>query len=181
MLRLISLLSVVIIVTACKFEGEIGGNDDGTSNAVQGIEYKAYCKKLIKVKPQEDAKSKILKLEKGEEVIEGDSKRKAQASLYADELLLEVSYELHELSDGSREIKCSVSDGSREFKGDNEVRANAAYISKNACDITYDLDRPSHGGFTFEYQPDWAWINYYDEENGYSFNIKFRNSECVEL
>lgn len=177
---------VLALVSACKFEAEVkdsrGDDEKGPYNALQTTA-KAYCKKLIKVRPQSSPKDKgsALKLVSGDQVVEGDSKRKAQADLSQDEILLEVSYELSEKADGTRDIRCQISDGGRAYQGDNFVSANRAWNAKNTCDIVYDLDNPTYGGFTFEYQTDWAWINYYDEDGGYSFNIKFRNSECVEL
>lgn len=166
-------LLLVGLLSGCR--AEISTDGPAPEVAVSEVSYKASCRKLIKATPQ----SNKVEEPDTDTAIEA-AKIALKENLQPEEVLLDVSYTLVEYIDGSRGVSCLIDDGSREYDGESSFDGTK-YNPNNRCDITYDLDSPTHGGFTFEYGADDAWINYYDEDGNYSFNIRFRAKECVEV
>ena len=132
------------------------------------VGFVGHCSKYLKVhKPATKSIDKADVVDKG-------------SVLGTDEKLLYAAYSIVENSDGSHNIQCWLSDGAREYKNETYIKPGRI-MDHNYCDIVYDLDQPSFGTFTFEYSGDWNWIHYNDEETGYTFDRKFRNSECIEF
>lgn len=161
-LQILKMVLIVLVampvLSSCKVS-----NEDPTSGATTTSV--AHCSKYLKVH-----KAPASKIDRIEEQNKGDI-------LGSDERTLYIAYSIQYNNDGTKNIQCWLSDGGREYK--NDSHAKVGINQNNYCDIVYDLDQPSFGTFTMEYADGWSWINYYDEESGYTFDRKFRNSECV--
>lgn len=173
MRNLFLMLILLPLITYCKVttqeEGRASGGEYGT------IDFIGHCQKYLR------AKKPVKKIEKLSDQKEGNKKSDEEKDKDSDEILLLMSYSITESSDGERYVECWINDGHREYKNDAVIRGGQAYLSRNYCTITYDLDDSSFGEFTFEYSSDWAWIHYEDQAIEYSFDTKFRTSECISL
>lgn len=154
-------LAVMPILTGCEASFKDGDDKNHSSKG-----FTAHCSKYLKVKkPQGQSIKNAEESDKG-------------AATGTDEKILYLAYSISQTEDGSTSVQCWISDGGREYKSDAYFK-NAS--THNYCDIVYDLDHPSFGTFTFEYSENWAWVNYYDEDSGYTFDRKFRSSECIQF
>ena len=167
------IVTILMFLFGCKAAVETG---DGEVKEVDKQGFVGHCSKYILVQKYRD------RLANAADTSENATKTDAEKEKRSDETPFFVSYTIEKDAQDNRYIKCSLSDGKREYKGDAQLSGSNAYLSKNYCDIVYDLDdKSSFGTFTFEYSQDWAWIHYEDEEADYNFDIKFRNSECMQF
>lgn len=157
---------IVILISGCKASVD---NDGTVTPSKSSNGFIAHCSKYLKVYKKEKIKS----------VSEPDSPKE---ELKENEYSFYVNYSIEKDSNENTYIKCSISDGNHEYKGEEFIPGSRAYLSKNYCDIIYDLENDKTSGtFTIEYSNDWAWIHYFDEESDYKFDVKFRNSECIQF
>ena len=185
------MILIALSIVGCK--ANIDDTKTTDSNASSGPDFVGHCSKYLivhkrkapivapKEETKDDKRDKTV-IDSAVEASEGSRDKDVEKENRQDEQAFFVSYTMEEDERGNRNIKCSLTDGGREYKNDAKLKGSKAYLNRNYCDIVYDLDGDnSFGTFTFEYSQDWAWIHYEDEEADYHFDVKFRNSECIQF
>lgn len=187
-INLILITVLYFLLAGCKASVDDSTTDSASSR--NGAEFVGHCSKYLivhkkkakVVNAKSSSKEEKTVIDSAVEASEGARDADVAKEKRQDEQAFFVSYTVEEDAAGNRQIKCSLTDGGHEYKNDAKLSGSHAYLTRNYCDIVYDLDGDnSFGTFTFEYSQDWAWIHYNDEEADYSFDVKFRNAECIQF
>ncbi len=164
-------LLVNLFLSGCKAEM----TNDGTKDAAftRGVVYRVACSKMILIRLSDNLK----KVDYTDAVPEGTKKSVTSPKEFVGEFI----YHLTEYADGSRELDCQLTDGSRQYTGSKSISSRTAYMSDNLCSIVYDLDSDAtNGSFSFYWQTSQRGLTYVDDY-GYNKELFVRSSECSEL
>lgn len=161
-----------LLLTGC--EATIGESPEQKDAAfTRGIVFRVHCSKMILIRLTDTLK----RVEYTDAASEGSSKKKISDK----EFIGEFTYRLAEYADGSREIDCQLTDGSRQFTGQTSLSARTAPYSDNLCSIVYDLDKDAtNGSFSFYWQTSSRGLTYQDDY-GLTKEMYVRSSECSEM
>lgn len=165
------ILLTLSILLGCK--ASMDTDQNGNPIAGARIDFQVYCSKFIRLKIDNSKVTSIDALREG--IRDGEAK----ASLKSNEFLGTMTYKLVAYPDGSRDITCTLTDGSRQFMGNSSVSKGHAPYSDNLCSVVYDLNDASFGTFSFYWNNEMRGVSYNDDN--YSRSLFVRSDECSEL
>lgn len=165
------ILLVNLLLLGCK--AEITNEGEAADAYTRGISFRVHCSKMVLVRLRDD----LSRVEYTDSASEGAKKERISPK----EFIGEFTYKLTEYADGSRELTCQLTDGSRQYMGQTSISSRTAYLSDNLCSVVYDLDSDAtNGSFSFYWQPNNRGLTYHDDY-GLTKELFVRSSECSEL